>query len=141
MATEKQLAANRLNAMKSTGPRTAAGRRKSSRNAYRHGLSLPMPVDPQVLVEIEAVAQAVADETASEDQLEVAMAFAEAQLDLKRIRAARTAATPRVLDERLDPKVLKGLCALDRYERLALGRRRLAIRRFDGLDRKESPCK
>ncbi len=33
MATEKQLAANRANAQKSTGPKTAAGRLKSSRNA------------------------------------------------------------------------------------------------------------
>jgi hypothetical protein len=46
-----------------------------------------------------------------------------------------------MLDEMLDPKVLKGLCALDRYERLALGRRRLAIRQFDGLDRKGAQCK
>jgi hypothetical protein len=45
MATEKQIAANRANAQKSTGPRTAAGRLKSSRNAFRHGLSLPLRID------------------------------------------------------------------------------------------------
>lgn len=38
MATEKQIAANRLNALKSTGPRTAAGKARSSRNALRHGM-------------------------------------------------------------------------------------------------------
>jgi hypothetical protein len=37
MATEKQIAANRLNALKSTGPRTAAGKRRSSQNALKHG--------------------------------------------------------------------------------------------------------
>src|SRR3984893_13113796 len=42
MASEKQIAANRANAQKSTGPRTAAGRLKSSRNALRHGLSVPL---------------------------------------------------------------------------------------------------
>lgn len=34
---EKQLAANRANALKSTGPKTPAGKRISSRNAIRHG--------------------------------------------------------------------------------------------------------
>ena len=36
--SEKQLIANRANAQKSTGPRTPAGKRQSSRNATRHGL-------------------------------------------------------------------------------------------------------
>jgi len=39
MATAKQIAANRRNALRSTGPRTAAGRFASSRNALRHGLT------------------------------------------------------------------------------------------------------
>jgi hypothetical protein len=34
--SEKQLAANRANALKSTGPRTEAGKVRSSRNALRH---------------------------------------------------------------------------------------------------------
>ena len=40
MATERQIAANRLNAGKSTGPRSKAAKKRASRNAYRHGLSL-----------------------------------------------------------------------------------------------------
>ena len=39
MATEKQIAANRRNAQLSTGPRTEDGKRTSSLNAYRHGLT------------------------------------------------------------------------------------------------------
>ena len=39
MATEKQIAANRLNAKNSTGPRTDAGKRHSRRNTIRHGLT------------------------------------------------------------------------------------------------------
>ena len=38
MATEKQIAANRRNAKKSTGPRTPAGKARASLNALRHGL-------------------------------------------------------------------------------------------------------
>ena len=37
MTTDKQRAANRRNAQKSTGPRTAAGKERSSRNATKHG--------------------------------------------------------------------------------------------------------
>ena len=39
MATDKQIRANRANAIKSTGPRTEAGKQASSRNAVRHGLT------------------------------------------------------------------------------------------------------
>ncbi len=43
IATEKQIAANRTNAKRSTGPKTAAGKRKAGRNAYRQGLFRPPP--------------------------------------------------------------------------------------------------
>jgi hypothetical protein len=38
MASQKQLAANRRNALKSTGPRTATGKAKSRLNAIQHGV-------------------------------------------------------------------------------------------------------
>jgi hypothetical protein len=38
MASVAQIQANRLNAQKSTGPRTAVGKERASRNAVRHGL-------------------------------------------------------------------------------------------------------
>jgi hypothetical protein len=39
MATRSQIAANRRNAQKSTGPQTEAGRAVASRNALKHGLT------------------------------------------------------------------------------------------------------
>jgi hypothetical protein len=38
MATANQIAANRTNAQRSTGPRTAAGKAVAGRNAHKHGL-------------------------------------------------------------------------------------------------------
>jgi hypothetical protein len=45
MATEKQIAANRQNATSSTGPRTDYGKRRSRRNAMRHGLTAETVID------------------------------------------------------------------------------------------------
>ena len=39
MATEKQIAANKQNALMSSGPRSLTGKRRSSLNAVRHGLT------------------------------------------------------------------------------------------------------
>lgn len=36
-------AANRRNALKSTGPKTVLGRRASAQNSFQHGLSVPLP--------------------------------------------------------------------------------------------------
>ncbi len=130
MATAKQIAANRANAKKSTGPRTAAGCAKSSRNAYRHGLSVPAQLDPQA---VDALAKVIAGEAAGEVELRAARALAEAQLELKRIRATRVAAIPAELDQMLNPRALARLCAFDRYERLAATRRKAARRWLDEI--------
>lgn len=52
--------ANRRNALKSTGPKSAAGRRRSSGNSVTHGLSAPIAtdaVDPLVNALTELIAQ------------------------------------------------------------------------------------
>ncbi len=39
MTSDRQIAANRLNARKSTGPNTIEGKSRSRRNAFKHGLT------------------------------------------------------------------------------------------------------
>jgi hypothetical protein len=45
MTSLRQIEANRRNAMKSTGPKTEAGKEQSRRNAVRHGLTAETVVD------------------------------------------------------------------------------------------------
>ena len=75
MATEKQIAANRANARRSCGPKTVAGKLKSSQNAYRHGLSAPLRPDPVISTKANAIAPALAGEQPSEDRLASAAEF------------------------------------------------------------------
>jgi hypothetical protein len=82
MATEKQIAANRANAKRSSGPKTVSGKLVSSRNAYRHGLSCPLPPDPATSEKVDAITLAVIGEGTSEEQVTSASEFAQAQLEL-----------------------------------------------------------
>ena len=134
MASEKQIAANRANAKRSTGPRSAVGKLKSSRNAYRHGLSCPLRFDRATSEKVEAITRLLVDEGTSEQQLAAAAEFAEAQLELLRIRAVRREMNEKIDLNLCDTQELRRLAALDRYERLAHTRRRRASFKFDVRD-------
>ena len=45
MTSYRQIEANRRNALRSTGPRTEAGKLQSRRNAVRHGLMAETVID------------------------------------------------------------------------------------------------
>jgi hypothetical protein len=130
MASEKQIAANRANAMRSTGPKTAVGKLKSSRNAYRHGLSGPVPLDSPTSAKVDAIARALAGEQATEDRLTSAADYTRAQLELLRIRSIRNERIGKIDLNGNNLQELQRLAALDRYERYALTRRRRASIKF-----------
>jgi hypothetical protein len=59
----RQLAANRRNAQKSTGPRTAAGKERSSRNRLEHGIYADVrPIDQGAFREDPLAVQALVDD-------------------------------------------------------------------------------
>lgn len=127
VATEKQIAANRANAQKSTGPKTAAGKQKSSRNAYRHGLSCPLRLDPVTSAKADAIAHALVGDDISGEKLASAEQFAQAQLELQRIRSTRADLMAKLEFHQSNRMWdLQLLVALDRYERYAYTKRRRA---------------
>jgi hypothetical protein len=129
LATEKQIAANRANAQKSAGPKTSAGKLKSSRNAYRHGLSLPSRLDAVMSAKAEAIARILIVGDPTEEKLKSAAEFAAAQLQLQRIRSTRADLMAKVDLSQPDIRQMQRLVALDRYERYAhTWRRRTAVK-------------
>jgi hypothetical protein len=89
VTSARKTKANRANARASTGPRTVQGRARSTRNARRHGLSLPVLADPIFSQDVAALTREIAGSNPSAELYELARRVAEAQIDLCRVRHAR----------------------------------------------------
>jgi hypothetical protein len=91
MASERQIAANRRNARKSIGPRSGGGKKRASRNAYRHGLTVSITSTAAFAKQLDKLARKIAGGTEDPILLERARAIAQAELDLARVRRAKVA--------------------------------------------------
>jgi hypothetical protein len=89
MASERQVAANRRNARKSTGPRSGTGKNRSSRNAYRHGLTLSITSAAGFAKQLDKLVREIAGDTEDAIMLERAREIAQAELDLARVRRVK----------------------------------------------------
>jgi hypothetical protein len=103
----------------------------------RHGLAAPVTDAPTLSPLAEAIAHILAGPQADSGRLDLARRLAEAQVDLRRVRAVTLAVTAR-LEKACGANIgtsspavrdlLDELARLDRYEQRALSRRKFAAR-------------
>jgi hypothetical protein len=134
MNTPAQVRANRRNSTKSTGPRTLAGKARSSQNAKKHALNVPVQHFASLQADMDALARLIAGDEPEAACFEAACSIAEAQIDLKRVKAARSvllnAHNSTHEPAETIPELARDLLRLDRYERRARWRRQQAVRNF-----------
>jgi hypothetical protein len=94
----RKLHTNRANSIRSTGPKTAKGRATAARNARRHGLSVPILSDPTMSAEVDTMAERIASD-ASPELVELARHIAETEIDVIRVRRARSDLVSRALSD------------------------------------------
>ena len=82
-------------------PQTSNGRARSAKNAFRHGLSVPAHPDPAMAEAIEVLARQIAGADAPSEIKEHARRFAEANMEVRRVRSLRHDSVSRAL---ADPK-------------------------------------
>jgi hypothetical protein len=142
MSSEAKIAANRRNAQKSTGPRSAAGKARTRHNAFKHGLAAPDSYDAKEIDDLAV--EFVADSVVVLAEYDLALRAAEAHFEILRVRRAKvdlingTAKHLKGEDLQSMPEgeratlaftlKSKTLSAFDRYERRALSRRNRALR-------------
>jgi hypothetical protein len=143
MATPAQIAANRRNAIKSTGPRTAAGKVASSRNGLRHGLAARAAVIPgEDPADFERFRAELREALAPRNGLEQVLAETAmmAAWRLRRAWRAEAALFNRYGRSDLAPSCLRELLILQRYEIAANRRFHSAVAMLErgrGLERRK----
>jgi hypothetical protein len=151
MTSEKKVQSNRKNAARSSGARTAAGKSRSSRNARKHGLAVPIAIDQMWSARIDTLARHIVGDRRDDWH---SRELAEVHVAIYRARVARTGLfeVPIVANLCADRRanyqdqcqdlllgdndnlailqLLEQMMLLDRYERRALSRRNHFLRRM-----------
>ncbi|MBM4031949.1 MAG: hypothetical protein FJ291_09205 [Planctomycetes bacterium] len=101
MASEKQIQANRQNALKSTGPKSAEGKARSARNSLKHGLlSREVLLPGEKAKELAAFREGILAQLAPEGELEELLADRVVESAWRLRRAVRL--ERQVIQSRLD---------------------------------------
>jgi len=134
MTSPAKIRANRRNALRSTGPKSPAGKAVAARNARRHGLTVPVLDEPSLVPEVVALARrietSVRGYAADAAGHVLACRVAETMIDLARVRLAKAPFVAALDADPGDGATLAQLWRLDRYERCTRGRRARALEEF-----------
>lgn len=141
MASPAQIAANRRNALRSTGPRTSTGKARSRGNALKHGLRAPLDHKASIVEEIEALTTDIA--RLEKKPREAIRPIAEQQTQITRVQQTRVEIINRYIERlaRDDPEgfnsqariavataaAISEIAHLDDYERRALSKLKKAL--------------
>src|SRR5437762_2138159 len=98
MISDQRRVTNQNNGRKSRGPRTESGKSRSSRNAFRHGLSTVHRHNPVHTQAIGRTARAICEEGPSSDRFEHALIIAESEILLRFVRREQVAVIERLRD-------------------------------------------
>jgi hypothetical protein len=107
MTSAKLIASNRRNAKRSKGPTSSDGKRRSSHNALRHGLSAVAYHAATFTKEAEQMVKAICAGDSDPFVIEQATVIADSQLTLRMIRDQKIAAIERLHDP-LEVAIVKG---------------------------------
>jgi len=157
----RRLAANRANARKSTGPRTAAGKRRVARNALKHGLCarygarLPTECDATFGIFVREIEEDLRPTTTMQRAIFPQIAnllwrlerLPQAQSDIfteelpkaSRKRTGETLTPAQILARRFSDDKSNGFILLDRYERAMRNALLRLLREFDRLGKRQLP--
>ena len=151
MTSPAKIAANRRNARRSTGPRSAAGKARARRNAFRHGLATPASLDHAAMDRIDNLVDALTIDVHSQLQFQLATVAAEAQAEIERVRQTKVNLVNRASAQLRDEGAgllsageraalafagkTEILMACERYERRAISRRNRALHALTKLQR------
>ena len=131
MASQKQVAANRMNAQKSRGPRSVAGKARASRNAIRHGLAANFRKDPSAAYAIETMTKLLLKSGQSE---QAARVVAAAEYETNAVNAVRSKIAETLRDAAENclsfTAELAMLQSIDRYEKRITSRKRKVLRQM-----------
>jgi hypothetical protein len=97
VATARQIAANRRNARRSTGPRSRAGRKRSGRNSFRHGLAAGVFTNAERIKWVERLARRIAGTSSDIVILECARTVAQAEFELAQVQRVKLAVMSRIM--------------------------------------------
>jgi len=107
MTSARKIAANRINAQRSCGPRSRVGKGRVSSNAFRHGLAALKHLDAMRPRDIDLMARAMCGDDIDPLLFEQAQVIAESELLLRCVRDERIAVIERLRDVTAVPLAIR----------------------------------